>query len=254
MTQHPIEDANDERLTGYRNLAEPPEGLFVVETERVLRRALADARDQIESVLLSHSHAKRLESELTGLTTYIADKSVMSEVAGFQIHRGVLALVRRPPKRTVADLAEATTLVIADQISDPSNLGALFRNAAAFNVGGMILGPGCADPFYRKCVRVSIGHVLTVPFAQLTTWSDLDALPHDLWAAELEENAVPAHDWQPENNIALVLGAEGTGVSPAVRDRCQAAVQIPRAKHADSLNVATAAAVLLYERTRTSTV
>lgn len=257
MTER-IGDAADARLDGYRNLAAPPENTFVAETERVLRRVLHSARDRIVSVLLSPSHAERLVAELQGLEApvYIADKSVMSQVAGFQIHRGVLALVQRPPEVSIADLAGVNgpaTLLVADQISDPSNLGALFRNAAAFSVAGVVLAPGCADPFYRKCVRVSVGHVLTVPLVTIASAADLDVLTEhgwELWAAELEPDAVDARSWSPGERVALVLGAEGEGVSPGIRAKCPGAVQIAKPDDADSLNVSTAAAVLLYQRTR----
>ncbi len=188
-----------------------------------------------------------------GVPVYVAPAEVYDRVAGFPVHRGVLALGERRPDPAPADLlAGGDLVVVAEGLNDHENLGALFRNAAAFSASALLLDPTCCDPLYRRCVRVSVGHVLTVPFARLAPWpasltllADAGFLvvaldpsaPHTL--ASLEEAR--------RGRVALLLGAEGPGLTPGARGAASARARIPMAGGVDSLNVATAAAVALHE-------
>jgi tRNA G18 (ribose-2'-O)-methylase SpoU len=179
----------------------------------------------------------------------------MTEVVGFHLNRGVLAVADRAPSMDPARLAAgARVLAVLEGVNDHENLGALFRNAAAFGVGGVLLGPRCADPLYRRSVRVSMGHVLRVPFA------DLPADPP--WPASLEPlraggrrvialsprpSAIPlASAGLAGARVALLLGAEGPGLSDAALAAADDLVRIPMADGVDSLNVAAAAAVAFH--------
>lgn len=257
-----IEDSGDRRVEAFRNLPDgPPASGFIAETERVVRRVLRSRPDLIELVLVTPSHLERMRPVLSKLDdavpVYVASRAVMTEVAGFKIHRGVFAAGRRPAPRTVDQLVDANTgdvatIVVADRVSDPRNLGALFRTGASFGIDGLVLGPGCADPLYRKTVRVSVGHALTVDWAPTESLPDalglFRASGFRITGAELLEEARPARTLPGSGRLALVFGAEGDGLSSEVRDACDDFVQIEMEPDADSLNVTTAAAILLYER------
>ncbi|MDA8297245.1 MAG: RNA methyltransferase [Actinomycetota bacterium] len=277
-----IEDPGDERLGDYRRLKDPAAravieqggGIFTIEGRLAVANALA-AGIEFCSLLVEDRRAGALSGLIdalsaTGAPIYLASQPVIAATVGFPLHRGVVATARRPTPRRFAELvAEAAAgpaparLVLAEGLNDHENLGALFRNAAAFGASAVLLDPTCADPLYRRSVRVSLGHVCSVPFARLEPWPDGLSLlrRHDIAVVALAPPA-PAHR-QPgaaspglaelavrrcrHAGIALAVGAEGPGLSPAVLERADLVVAIPMAPGVDSLNVATAAAIALYE-------
>jgi tRNA G18 (ribose-2'-O)-methylase SpoU len=184
---------------------------------------------------------------------YSADKWVLSEVVGFRVTRGVLAAADRAPAPDPAELARsARRIAVLEGLNDFENLGALFRNAAAFGVDAVLLDPRCADPLYRRSVRVSMGHVLRVPFAALPApWPDSLVLPADCTTIALTPAGPTAlRDVPPPPRWAVLLGAEGPGLTEAALARADLRVRIPMAPGVDSLNVATAAAVAFAQLAR----
>jgi tRNA G18 (ribose-2'-O)-methylase SpoU len=261
-----VSDARDPRLADYRALKErhlnAEGGRFVAESERVVLRLLA-SHLPVHSVLVTATRASAVEAALTGATgrlprasmpLYVASQPVLDAIAGFHVHRGCLAIGERPAALTVP--ASARGLVVLEDLVDVDNLGAIARNAAAFGADALVLSPRCADPFYRKAIRVSLGAVFDLPVVRLPTWpDDLDALRQlgfSLVAAVLAPDATPLPRFTPPPRWALLLGAEGPGLSPGAVLRCDHKVTIPMSTStgADSLNVATAAAVMLYALTR----
>ncbi len=183
---------------------------------------------------------------------------VMAQVIGFHLNRGLLGAARRPPPLEVADVLDgARTVAVLEGVNDHENLGAIFRNAAGLGVDAVIFGPGCADPLYRRAVRVSMGHVLHVPFAQTETWpAELNNLRDNgfrVLALTPEPAATSLADAMArlrDERVAILVGAEGPGLSARAMRASDVKVRIPMSRNTDSLNVATAAALAFYERTR----
>ncbi|HVT07917.1 MAG TPA: RNA methyltransferase [Polyangia bacterium] len=246
-----IADPADPRVAGYRTLKERAViegGRFVAESERVVRR-LAGSGLAIESVLLTPPRLATLAEALDGpFPVYLASQAVLDGVAGFHVHRGCLALARRPAAAAIPP--GARTVVALEDLTDVDNLGAIARHAAAFGADALLLSPRCADPFYRKAIRVSLGAVFTVPIVRAARWpEDLVALRDEGLAvvgAVLDPDAAPLDRFARPPRAVLLFGAEGPGLSPAARAACTHRVTIPMAAGADSLNVATAAALFLY--------
>lgn len=189
---------------------------------------------------------------------YRVDVDVMAEVVGFHLNRGVLAAARRPPPLTVADaVSDARTIVVLEGVNDHENLGSIFRNAAGLGVDAVVFGPGCADPLYRRSVRVSMGHALRVPFAATSAWpAELHALRADgfrvLALTPGPESMSLAGVMSPlrHERVAILVGAEGPGLTARAMRASDVTVRIPMSRNTDSLNVATAAALAFYERAR----
>jgi tRNA G18 (ribose-2'-O)-methylase SpoU len=249
----PIEilDADDPRVADYRLLKERrlnEEGRFVAESERVVRRLIGSGLP-IQSVLLTAPRLATLGDALGGdFPVYLASQGLLDQVAGFHVHRGCLAVGVQPP---VAELPrDARTLIVLEDLTDVDNLGAIARHAAAFGADAILLSPRSADPFYRKAIRVSLGAVFTVPIVRLARWpDDLQALRDagvSVIGAVLDTDAVPLGAFARPARVALMFGAEGPGLSPAARAVCDHRVTIPMSPGADSLNVATAAALFLF--------
>jgi len=224
--------------------------VFIAEGRLVVRRLLT-SRFRTRSLLLTAPAHEALAGDLAdrpGVPVFLAPQTVMDSVAGFNIHRGCLAIGERPPPASVPRAARA--VVVLEDLTDVDNLGALARHAAAFGADALMLSPRCADPFYRKAVRVSLGAVFSLPIVRASRWpDDLAALRRDgfaLVAAVVEPGAIPLASLRPPDRFALVLGAEGPGLSAAARDACDHRVTIPMSPGADSLNVATAGAIFLY--------
>lgn len=230
----------------------------MVEGVRAIRQVL-DQGWPLESVLLSTARAQARpdlvrDARTAGAEVYGAVPALYDRIAGYHVHRGALALARRPAPRSVRSLAgRPGTLLVLEGVNDHENLGALFRNAAAFGVAGMVLDPRTADPLYRRAVRVSLGHVLRVPFARAVEWpEDLALLRTSDYrllalhpAGERTLDEVVAAGAQAATRWAVVVGAEGPGLSAAALGAADVTVRIPLAPGVDSLNVATAAAVAL---------
>jgi tRNA G18 (ribose-2'-O)-methylase SpoU len=258
-----ITDADDPRLADYRRLKErhlnAETGRFVAESERVVRRLLA-SHLRVCSVLVTPPRLRALEDVLAPgparetLPVYVAEQAVLDAITGFHVHRGCLAIGERPVSRALP--SDARGVVVLEDLVDVDNLGAIARNAAAFGADALVLSPRCADPFYRKAIRVSLGAVFDLPVVRLPRWPDdldlLRKLGFSLIAAVLSPTAIPLPRFTPPARWALLLGAEGPGLSPEAVLRCHQNVTIPMSTStgADSLNVATAAAVMLYALTR----
>jgi tRNA G18 (ribose-2'-O)-methylase SpoU len=254
-----IDDADDPRVAPYRDVRDAAlrarQGLFVVEGELVLRRAL-DAPVRLRSVLVTPPRLAALADVLAGLggdvPVYVADQSVMSAVAGFDIHRGVLAVAERPPAQRPLDVVGGCDRVaLVEGLTDHENVGAVFRTAAALGVGAVLLDPRCGDPLYRRSVRVSMGHALALPWARTGPWpaalADLRAAGFSLVALtprgeEVLDEVAP----RPGGRLAVLLGAEGAGLGPGALAAADRRVRIPMAAGVDSLNVATAAAIAFH--------
>lgn len=265
LTATTIIDQDDERTADYRALTdvelrtrwEPPNGLFIAEGEVVIRRALR-AGYRLRSVLVDAKRVGQLaDLPLGGAPLYAGEPAVLEAVTGFHVHRGVLASFHRKPDRTAADvLTTARRVAILEDVNNHTNLGALFRSAAALGMDAVLLSPSCADPLYRRSVRVSMGEVFAVPYARLEPWPN--ALAQVQQAGFTVLALTPALDAVPIQQItatqrarpALLLGAEGSGLTTKALDASDARVVIPMRRGVDSLNVANAAAVAFWELMR----
>ena len=255
-----ISSATDERIADYCDVRERDltgrEGKFMIESMFVLDTALRQNRYEIDSILITAGKAEKLKHHIAlakarGSKVYLASQDVMDAIAGFHIHRGVLAIGKRPIKLPLdaglAGLASETTVLLGVGLSNHDNVGALFRNAAAFGVGMVLLDEDSCDPLYRKAIRVSAGHVLTTPFHHGDTADEIiNALEaHGFTLIAMTPGADrDIRQQKPRERVALVLGAEGPGLPPHILARLPCA-RIPMAPGVDSLNVATAAAVAL---------
>ena len=224
----------------------------------MVRRLLGDSRLATRSVMVTDTALETVRPLIAahpGVPIFVVPQPVMNNVAGFNVHRGCLALGERPGACAWRELArDARVLVILERISDPDNVGSAFRNAAAFGVDAVLLDPATADPLYRKAIRTSMGAALLVPFARVPEW------PQAL--SELGREGVAVIALTPSSTapcvrtvaaevsgrrVALVLGHEGEGLTQAALDACELRARIPMANGADSINVATAGAIALYE-------
>lgn len=261
MPVHHITDPDDDRLADYRALTdlelrtrwEQPFGLFIAEGELVLRRALR-AGYEPRSYLVD---AKRVEqvADLSGdAPVYAATPEVLERATGFHVHRGVLASFHRRPLLDADEvIAAARRVAILEDVNNHTNVGAVFRGAAALGVDAVLLSPTCADPLYRRSVRVSMGEVLAVPYARLEPWPDalhrVRAAGFTVLALTPDPSAVPLHRLTPAQRArpALLFGAEGPGLSRHALAGSDVPVRIPMRRGVDSLNVAAAAAVAFWE-------
>jgi tRNA G18 (ribose-2'-O)-methylase SpoU len=194
-----------------------------------------------------------LATDLAGCPApvYLAPQPVVEAVAGYKFHRGALAAADRAPLPELGQIAAtATLLVLVEGVNDHENLGALFRNAAAFGAGGVLLDPTSADPLYRRSVRVSMGHVLKVPYTRVTDWpagiAELRSLGFEVLALTPAPEAEDIGDVELGRRQALMVGAEGPGLTPGALEAADRRVRIALAPGVDSLNVATAAAIALH--------
>jgi tRNA G18 (ribose-2'-O)-methylase SpoU len=265
MTIIRIEDPADARIAAFRDIRERDltgrEGLFVAEGEVVLRVLASPAsRCRPVAVLLAESRLEAQREALAGLPeavpVHIAPQAVLDGIAGFHLHRGILALGEKPAPVAVDDCLAATdenaVIVAASGIGNHDNMGGIFRNAAAFGAAGVLLDDRCCDPFYRKAIRVSVGAVLRTPMITgLTAGALIAALErHGFEVIALTPSAREDLSCMPRSGRrAILLGSEGPGLPAALIARCRAA-GIPMSGGFDSLNVATAGAVALHHLTR----
>ncbi len=263
-----IESIEDPRVAVFRDLRDKDlrrqhGGLFIAESEMVVRQLLRTPA-RLHSLLVVEKRMHRLTDLLAALPAelpvYRATQRVAEAIAGLHIHRGVLAAGYRPtPQEERLETAlghlrgrRRVSLVIAEGLSDVDNMGSLFRNAAAFGADGILLDPSCCDPLYRKAIRTSVGHALSLPFARSHDWpADLHRLRRDwglsLVAAETHPDARPVWQAPASPRLGILVGAEGPGLSPEALAACDAVCEIPMQAEAASLNVAAATAVMLYE-------
>ncbi|WP_261555645.1 TrmH family RNA methyltransferase [Frankia tisae] len=283
-----IDDPADPRVDDFvaltdvalRRRREPADGLFIAEGEKVITRALR-AGYRPRSVLVSPARLDAVPADLPAdVPVYVAGAGVLAAITGFEVHRGALAsMCRRPPLAATDVLAAARRILVCEDIVSHTNLGAIFRSAAGLGMDAVLLSPRCADPLYRRCVRVSMGEVFAVPYARLDPWPGalgllravgftllaltpaVDAVDLGTFAARLDAPG-PAADPAaaglaagssegnpgvgPPARVALLLGTEGPGLSEPTQAAATARVRIPMAHGVDSLNVAATAAIACY--------
>lgn len=249
----PVDDAADPRIAEFTRLrsTDPRDGL-IAEGALVIRHLLASPYP-VRSLLVTDRGVRALAGDLDGLDApaYIVPQDLMARICGFEFHRGALAAAERIALPDVPAAVAAARLVLAvEGVNDHENLGALFRNAAAFGAGAVVLDPTAADPLYRRCLRVSMGHALRVPFARAQAWPDaittLQHLGYEVLGLTPAADAIPIQAVGPAPRRALLVGAEGPGLSAAAQAAVDRRVRIDLAPGVDSLNVATAAAIALH--------
>ncbi|MGW3683189.1 TrmH family RNA methyltransferase [Streptomyces prasinus] len=284
-----VEDPDDPRLHDYTGLTdvelrrkrEPAEGLFIAEGEKVIRRA-KDAGYEMRSMLLSAKWADVMRDVIDELPApvYVVSPEIAERVTGYHVHRGALASMQRAPLPAVAELLHTAGRVVMESgddhtgigampasgpqddagqriaifegFVDHANLGAAFRSAAALGIRGILLSPDCADPLYRRAIKVSMGAVFSVPYARFDAWpTGLDVVReagYDILAMTPDEKATPLDRLDPKRfeRCALMLGSEGHGLSTYALRAADEWVRIPMSAGIDSLNVAAASAVAFY--------
>lgn len=260
-----VESVEDPRVADYvgltdvalRSRREPELGLYLAESAKVIERALA-AGHRPRSLLLSDRWLEPLQLLVRRITSfgavvYVGDPGVLEAITGFHVHRGAIAAMHRPAlPDPMALISGARRVVVLEDVVDHTNVGAIFRSAAGIGADAVLVSPRCADPLYRRAVRVSMGTVFQVPWTRLTPW------PDGLEWFRQQGLTVAALALQPESivldefaataplRLALVLGAEGDGLSASALRHADLTVRIPMAGGVDSLNVAAAAAVALW--------
>ena len=245
-----------------RNRLEPEKGIFIAESPKVIDRAL-DAGYQPVSLLMERRQitgpAAGILSRCGDAPVYTADREMLAELTGFELTRGVLCAFRRPAPRPVEELCKnARRVAVLEGIVDSTNVGAIFRSAAALNMDAVLINPSCCDPLCRRAVRVSMGTVFQVPWGQLgetpADWPEkgmdiLHSLGFKTAAMALSDRSVSIDDAQlaKEPKLAIVLGTEGDGLAAGTIASCDYTVKIPMSHGVDSLNVAAASAVAFWQ-------
>jgi tRNA G18 (ribose-2'-O)-methylase SpoU len=265
----PVGDSRDPRVADYRNIPDPELlarcGIFIAEGRLVVHRLLTHRRFATRSVMVTETaldgvHA--VTATRPDLPVYVVPQHVMNEIAGFNIHRGCLAVGERPAHHSWRDVAaRANRLVVLERVGDADNVGSTFRSAAAFGMDAVLLNGASADPLYRKAIRTSMGATLLIPFARIGA----GPTPHGEWPAALGElrrdgmvvvALTPSSSTPPLQSladrlsgqrVALVLGHEGDGLTREALEVCELRARIPMTTGADSINIATAAAIAMYE-------
>ncbi|MEU4564937.1 RNA methyltransferase [Actinoplanes sp. NPDC023936] len=259
-----ITSPDDPRIADYRALTdvelrtkwEPPNGLFIAEGELVIQRALR-AGYRMRSALVDQKRADQLADLPPDAPLYTAPAPVLESITGFHVHRGILASFHRRDLTPLDELlAGARRLAVLEGLNTHTNLGALFRSAAALGIDAVVLSPNCADPLYRRAVRVSMGEVFAIPYAKSENWPQTLATIREagftLLAMTPADDAVALQDLTPaqRERPALLLGAEGPGLTSHALRASDVRVAIPMRNGVDSLNVATAAAIAFWELCR----
>ena len=245
-----------------RNRLEPEKGVFIAESPKVIGRAL-DAGYEPVSLLMEPRHidgqGRDIIARCEGIPVYTASREILEGLTGYALTRGVLCAMRRPPLPSVKDVcANARRVAVLEGIVDSTNVGAIFRSAAALNIDAVLVTPTCGDPLYRRAVRVSMGTVLQVPWTRIgsepSEWPEpglerLRKLGFQTAAMALSDDSVSIDDPRlaAEEKLAIVLGTEGDGLSERTIAECDYTVRIPMAHQVDSLNVAAASAVAFWE-------
>lgn len=245
-----------------RNRKEPEKGIFIAESPKVINSAL-DAGCQPVSLMMERKHITGQGAQIIArcgdVPVYTADREVLSALTGYTLTRGVLCAMKRPAVMPLEEACKnARRVAILEDIVDSTNIGAIFRSAAALQMDAVLITPSCADPLNRRAVRVSMGTVFQVPWAyigsQAQPWPKggialLQEMGFRLAAMALREDALDIDDPRlaKEQKLAVVLGTEGTGLSQATIDACDYVARIPMAQGVDSLNVAAASAVAFWQ-------
>ena len=245
-----------------RNRLEPEKGVFIAESPKVIGRAL-DAGYEPVSLLMEPRHidgqGRDIIARCEGIPVYTASREILEGLTGYALTRGVLCAMRRPPLPAVEDVcANARRVAVLEGIVDSTNVGAIFRSAAALNIDAVLVTPTCGDPLYRRAVRVSMGTVFQVPWTRIgsepSEWPEpglerLRKLGFQTAAMALRDDSVSIDDPRlaAEEKLAIVLGTEGDGLAERTIAECDYTVRIPMAHQVDSLNVAAASAVAFWE-------
>lgn len=245
-----------------RNRLEPERGIFIAESTKVIATAL-DAGCEPLSMLMEEKHimgqAKEIIARCPGVPVFTAERELLASLTGYKLTRGVLCAMRRPCLRTVEEVCSgARRIAVLEGIVDATNVGAIFRSAAALNMDAVLLSPTCGDPLCRRSVRVSMGTVFQIPWARLGEEADqwphpglerLRGLGFKTAAMALDDNSVGLDDIQlaAESRLAIILGTEGDGLAKTTVADCDYTVKIPMAHGVDSLNVAAASAVAFWQ-------
>ena len=260
-----LTDPADERLHDYtgltdvalRRVREPAEGLFIAESSQVIRRALR-AGHRPRSLLTAPRWLPDLADVLAaceeaGAEVFVAEEDVLEAITGFHVHRGAIASMHRPVLAPVAELLRgARTVAVLEDVVDHTNTGAVFRSAAGLGVDAVLVTPRCADPLYRRSVRVSMGTVFQVPWTRIEPWpAGIDQLKDagfHVAALALSDDSAALQDFARHrpDRLALLLGTEGAGLTPASVAAADTVVRIPMHGGVDSLNVAAASAVAFW--------
>lgn len=244
------------------NRHEPEKGLFIAESPKVIERAL-DAGCEPVSFLVEKKHidgeAKDILARCSEIPVYTAEFDVLTKLTGFQLTRGMLCAMRRPKLPSVEEVcANAKRIAILEDIVNPTNVGAIFRSAAALNMDAVLLTPACSNPLYRRAIRVSMGTVFQVPWTFLgnepAQWSEqgisyLHELGFKTAAMALSDDSITIDDPRllEEDKLAIILGTEGDGLTDCTISNCDYTVRIPMSHGVDSLNVAAASAVAFWQ-------
>ena len=256
-----ITDFSDPALDAYARLSEnqlvcrerPEEGLFIAESPKVIERAL-DGGCVPVSLLVEDRHVETQARELIArcgdVPVYTAPFDVLTQLTGFKLTRGMLCAMRRPAPKTAALVCQnARRVAVLENVMNPTNIGAIFRSAAALGMDAVLLTPACSDPLYRRAIRVSMGTVFQVPWAWLEDVAELKNLGFQTAAMALREDSLSIRDPRlaRAEKLAVVLGTEGDGLADSTIEGCDFTVRIPMSHGVDSLNVAAASAVAFWQ-------
>ncbi|WP_271395167.1 TrmH family RNA methyltransferase [Neomicrococcus lactis] len=259
-----LESAADPRVKDYvalsdaalRQKTDPERGLYIAESTNVVKRAIA-AGHTPRSFFLTEKWLPKLRNEIEqfpDVPVLMGSPEILEEIAGFNLHRGALAAMNRPEPLTVQDvLANARRIVLLEDIVEHTNLGAVFRSAAGLGVDGILVSERCADPLYRRSIRVSMGGVFQIPWARTGPWENaLEGLKDAgfvIAAMELTADSINMDEFEAGSleRLALVLGTEGAGISQRTLELADVALQIPMRVGVNSLNVAAASSVAMWE-------
>ena len=269
-----ITDFSDPNLDAFARLTErqlmnrdkPEEGLFIAESPKVIHRAL-DAGFEPVTLLMERKHIEGQAADVVercGVPVYTAPMDVLEQITGYKLTRGVLCSMRRKDLPTVEEVCEnARRIVVLEDVMNPTNVGAIFRSAAALGMDAVLLTPACSDPLYRRSARVSMGTVFQIPWTQIgqhvSDWPHpglerLRALGFKTAAMALEDDSVSIDDpnLMAEEKLAVILGTEGDGLAAKTIADCDYTVKIPMSHGVDSLNVAAASAVAFWQLSRST--
>ena len=260
----PITDFSAPELDVYARLSEaqllnreyPEKGMFIAESPKVIQRAL-DAGYRPVSFLVEDRHletqAKELIKRCGDIPVYTAPFDVLTQLTGFMLTRGMLCAMRRPPLPSVTEVcANASRVAVLENVMNPTNIGAIFRSAAALNMDAVLLTPACSDPLYRRAIRVSMGTVFQVPWTWLEGENYVEQLRQQGFqtaAMALKDDSLSIRDSRlmQADKLAIILGTEGDGLADCTIEGCDYTVKIPMTHGVDSLNVAAASAVAFWQ-------
>lgn len=263
MRRFDVESLADERLLPFTTLTdmqlrlkyEPEHGVFLAEGEKVILRALAAGFEPV-SVLSEDKWLAALEPELAHheVDVFVADEPMLKAITGYRLHRGALAAFRRRPLPSVGEvMTGARRILVLENLVDHTNVGLIFRSAAGLGIDAVLVSPQCADPLYRRSVKVSMGAVLTTPWTRAEPWpwllDDLRTAGFETVALTPRPEAVDISRWsetRSHDKVALLLGSEGPGLSEASLSRVDTHLRIPMTERVDSLNVAATAAIACF--------